>query len=152
MGKCKVFYRSEFYTHKHEIHQSEPENYSLTICIHTKLIYGTVFEIWSNLCRKVAPPENPENKPKSEISLSQLLNIRNIQNLPLDICLCGWRNAMQLVKKNAYHQRRQNPRWSPIMVKKSFSVSGKQQDTKIMKFNSHPYTLSLQYPSYSKFS
>ena len=34
----------------------------------------------------------------------------------------------------------------------SFSVSGKQQDTQIMKFNSHPYTLGLQYPSYSKFS
>ena len=29
------------------------------------------------------------------------------------------------------------------MVKKSFSVLGKQQDTQIMKFNSHPYTLSL---------
>ena len=29
-----------------------------------------------------------KNKPKSEISLSQLVNIRNIQNLPLDICLC----------------------------------------------------------------
>ena len=27
-----------------------------------------------------------KNKPKSEISLSQLLNIRIIQNLPLDIC------------------------------------------------------------------
>ena len=26
------------------------------------------------------------NKPKGEISLSQLLNDRNIQNLPLDIC------------------------------------------------------------------
>ena len=38
------------------------------------------------------------------------------------------------------------------MVKKSFSVLGKQQDTQIMKFNSHPYTLSLLYPSYSKFS
>ena len=32
-----------------------------------------------------------KNKPKSEISLSQLLNIRNIQNLPLDICFCGWK-------------------------------------------------------------
>ena len=30
------------------------------------------------------------------------------------------------------------------MVKKSFSVLGKQQDNQIMKFNSHPYTLSLQ--------
>ena len=37
------------------------------------------------------------------------------------------------------------------MVKKSFSVLGKQQDTQIMKFNSHPYTLSLQYPSYRIF-
>ena len=61
--------------------------------------------------------------------------------------------AMQLVKIFiSYHQRRQNPRWPPIMVKNRFSVSGKQQDTQIMKFNSHPYTLSLQYPSYSKFS
>ena len=38
------------------------------------------------------------------------------------------------------------------MVKKTFSVLGKQQDTQIIKFNSHPYTRSLQYPSYSKFS
>ena len=29
-------------------------------------------------------------KPKNEISLSQLLNIRNIQNLPLDVCFYGW--------------------------------------------------------------
>ena len=35
------------------------------------------------------------------------------------------------------------------MVKKSFAVLDKQQDIQIMKFNSHPYTLSLQYPSYS---
>ena len=39
-----------------------------------------------------------------------------------------------------------------LWLKKTFSVSGKQQDNQIMKFNSHPYTLSLQYPSYSKFS
>ena len=86
-GNIKFFYRSEFYTHEHKIHQAEAENYPLTICIYTKLIYEPVFEIWSNLCRKVAPRENPEkNKPKSEISLSHLLNIRNIQNLPVDIC------------------------------------------------------------------
>ena len=34
-----------------------------------------------------------------------------------------------------------------LWLKKSFSVLGKQQDTQIMKFNSHPSTLSLQYPS-----
>ena len=35
-GNVKFFYRSEFYkfhTHEHKIHQSEPENYPLTICI-----------------------------------------------------------------------------------------------------------------------
>ena len=37
------------------------------------------------------------------------------------------------------------------MVKKSFSVLGKQQDTLIMKFDSHPYTLWFQYPIFSKF-
>ena len=30
-----------------------------------------------------------EKKPKSEISLSQLLIARDIQNLPLDICFGG---------------------------------------------------------------
>ena len=88
-GNVKFFYRSKFFTDEHKIHQSEPENYPLTICINTKLIYGTVFEIWSNLCRKIAPCENPENKPKGQISVSQLLIIRNIQNLPLDIYFCG---------------------------------------------------------------
>ena len=33
-----------------------------------------------------------------------------------------------------------------LWLKNRFSVWGKQQDTQIMKFNSHPYTLSLQYP------
>ena len=62
-------------------------------------------------------------------------------------------NVMQLVINFfVYHQRRQNPKWPLIMVKKSFSVLGKQQDTQIMKLNSHPYTLNLQYPYYSKFS
>ena len=45
MGKCKVYYKREFYTQEHKIHQSEPESYPLTICIETKLIYGTVFEM-----------------------------------------------------------------------------------------------------------
>ena len=39
------------------------------------------------------------------------------------------------------------------MVKKNpFSILGKRQETKIIKFDSHPYTLNLQCPSYSKFS
>ena len=44
-GNIKFFYRSECCTYEHKIHQSERENYPLTICIYTKLICGTVFEI-----------------------------------------------------------------------------------------------------------
>ena len=32
-GNVIFFYRSEFYTHEHKIHQYEPENYPITICI-----------------------------------------------------------------------------------------------------------------------
>ena len=62
-------------------------------------------------------------------------------------------NAMQLVKislRITKDVKIQDGR--QLWLKKSFSVLGKQQDTQIMKFNSHPYALSLQYPSYSKFS
>ena len=52
-------------------------------------------------------------------------------------------NAMQLVKISLRITKdvkildgRQS--W----LKKSFPVLGKQQDTQIMKFNSHPYTLN----------
>ena len=38
-----------------------------------------------------------KNKPKSEISLSQFLITRYIQNLHLDICF-GMKNAMKLVE------------------------------------------------------
>ena len=62
-------------------------------------------------------------------------------------------NTMQLVKislRITKYVKIQDGR--QLWVKKSFSVLGKQQGTQIMKFNSHPYTLSLQYPSYSKLS
>ena len=93
-----------------------------------------------------------KKKPKSKISLYQLLNIRNIQNLPLDICFCGWQMRCNLLKFLCASPKTSKSKMAPIMVKKSFSVLVKQQDTQIMKFNSHPYTLSLQYPSDSKFS
>ena len=42
---------------------------------------------YDQICVKKLPlVKIRKNKPKSEISLSQLLNIRSIQNLPLDIC------------------------------------------------------------------
>ena len=42
---------------------------------------------YDHICVKKLPlVKIRKNKPKSEISLSQLLNIRNIQNLPVDIC------------------------------------------------------------------
>ena len=39
-----------------------------------------------------------------------------------------------------------------LWLKISISVLGKRQETQIMTFNSHPYTLSLQCRSYRKFS
>ena len=53
--------------------------------------YMERFVRYDQICVEKLPlAKSPKNKPKSEISLSQLLNIRNIQNLPLDICFCGW--------------------------------------------------------------
>ena len=57
-------------------------------------------------------------------------------------------NAMQLVKislRFTNNVKIQDGR--QLWLKKSFSVLGKQQDAQIIKFNSHLYTLSLQYPS-----
>ena len=68
-----------------------------------------------------------KNKPKSEISLSQLLITRDIQNLHVNICLVD--DKYDEISSNffAYHQRRHNPRWPPIMLKKSFSVLGERR-------------------------
>ena len=42
---------------------------------------------YSQICdEKLTLVKIRKNKPKTEISLSQLLTIRDIQNLPLDIC------------------------------------------------------------------
>ena len=152
-GNVKFFYRSEFYTHEHKIHQSEPENYPLTICIYTKLIYGTVFEIWSNLCRKVAPRENTEKQAKKGNFLISASKYQKYTKFTSRYMFLWMTNAMQLVKISLHITKDvkiQDGR--QLWLKKSLSVLGKQQDTQIMKFNSHPYTLSLQYPSYSKFS
>ena len=98
-----------------------------------------------NCVKKLPLVKIRKNKTTSEISLSQLLNFRNIQNLPLDICFVD--DKCDAISWNffAYHQRRQNPRWPPIMVKKSFSVLGKQQDTQIMKFNSTQFNSTQFY-------
>ena len=94
----KVFDRSEFYTHEHKIHQSEPENYLLTICIDTKSIYGTVFEIWSNLCRKVAPRENPEKQAKKWNFLMSASKYQKYTKFTSRYMFLWMTNAMQLVK------------------------------------------------------
>ena len=45
---------------------------------------------YNQICDKKLPlVQIRKNKPKSEISLSQLLITRNIQNLHLDICFGG---------------------------------------------------------------
>ena len=61
-------------------------------------------------------------------------------------------NVMQLVKISLRFTKDVKIQDGRQLWLKSFSVLGKQQDTQIMKFNSHPYTHSLEYPSYSKFS
>ena len=94
-GNVKFFYRSEFYTHEHKIHQSEPENYPLTICIYTKLIYGTGVEIWSNLCRKVAPHEKQAKKWNFLISASKYQKYTKFTSRSMFLWMT---NAMQLVK------------------------------------------------------
>ena len=97
-GNVTFFYRSEFYTHKHKIHQSEPENYPLTICIYTKLIYGTVFEIWSNLCRKVGPRENPVKQAKNWNFLISASKYQKYTKFTSRYMFLSMTNAMQLVK------------------------------------------------------
>ena len=97
-GNVKFFYRSEFYTHEHKNHQSEPEIYPLTICIYTKLIYGTVFEIWSNLCRKVAPRENPEKQTKKWNFLISVSKYQKYTKFPSRYMFLWMTNAIQLVK------------------------------------------------------
>ena len=116
------------------------------------MIYGTVFEIWSNLCRKVAHRENPEKQAKKwnfHISASKYQKYTKFTSKYMFLWMT---NAMQLVKislritKDVINQDGRQ-----LWLKLVFGIS-KQQDYQIMKLSSHPYTLSLQYPSYSKFS
>ena len=51
------------YTHEYKNHHSEPENYLLNICIQIKWTYEKLIETWTNIWRKVAPHDNPENTP-----------------------------------------------------------------------------------------
>ena len=143
------FYRSEFNTHEHKIHHSdsEPENHPLTICIQIKFIYGTVFEIWSNLWRKVALRENPEKQAKNRNFLISTSRYQKYSKLTVSYMFLWMTNAMmQLVKIPKIQSGRQ------LWLKKSVSVFGKRQEYQIKKFNSHNYTLILQCPSDSKFS
>ena len=97
VGNVKFFTEANF-KHKHKIHQSEPENYPLTICINTKLIYGTVFEIWSNLCRKVAPRENPQYQAKKWNFLISASKYQKYTKFTSRYMFLWMKNAMQIVK------------------------------------------------------
>ena len=77
------FYRSEFYTHEHKNQHSVPENYPLTICIQ---INDFFFIIIKSVTKSCPWWKSGKASQKIEISLSQLLIIRDIQNLHLDIC------------------------------------------------------------------
>ena len=88
-GNVNCFYRSEFYIYEHKVHHSEPENYLLTICIQIKLVYGTAI-IWSNLCRKVAPRENPEKQAKMWNFLISTSNYQRYTKFTSRYMFCGW--------------------------------------------------------------
>ena len=70
----------------------------LTICVYTKLIYGTVFEIWSNLCRKVSPRENPEKQAKKWNLLISASKYQKYTKFTFRYMFLWMTNAMQLVK------------------------------------------------------
>ena len=101
----KFFYRSEFYTHEHKIQQSEPENYLLTICIHTKLIYGTVLRYDQSCVEKLPPPpppppprENPEKQAKTWNFLISASKYQKYTKFTSRYMFLWMTNAMQLVK------------------------------------------------------
>ena len=62
-----------------------------------------------------------KNKAKIEIFLSQLLIIKDIEDLPIDICFEDDKKD-EISKKITHHQRCQNPRWPPIMDKELLLV------------------------------
>ena len=95
-GKCKFLYRSEFYTHEYKNHDFEPENSLLNICIQIKWTYETPFETWTYMTKNCPSWKSPL---KIEIFLSQILIIRDIQNLPRYICFWGWQKGWYILKK-----------------------------------------------------
>ena len=62
------------------------------------LIYGTVFEIWPNLCRKVAPRENPEKQAKKWNFLISASKYQKYTTFTSRYMFMWMTNAMQLVK------------------------------------------------------
>ena len=93
-----------------------------------------------------------KNKPKKWNFLISASRYQKYTKFTSRYMFLWMKNAMQLVKislRITKDVKIQDGR--QLWLKNRFSVLGKQQDTQIMKFNSHPCTLSLQYPSYSKF-
>ena len=89
---------------------------------------GTVeLKLWCNTASSWAflkwPPRKKCRNAKKRNLISQLLIIRNIHNLPLDIYLCF---EDEKYDDNIYkfftYRTTQNPRWPPVFAKKSFSV------------------------------
>ena len=123
-GKCKVFTEANFIL----INTKSPKKLS------SNYLHSNQVDIWNGFwdiiksVMKVAPRENPETQTKIEISLFQLLIIRDIQNLPLDICFVDEKYDEISSNSFAYHQRRKNPRRPPIMVKNRsrYEASGKK--------------------------
>ena len=113
-GNVKFFTEAIFilmntkFTHLNQI------NYPLTICIHTKLLYGTVFKIWSNLCRKVAPRKNPEKQAKKWNFLSSASKYQKYTKFTSRYMFLWMTNTMKLVS-------------IPLRITKDVKIQGGRQ-------------------------
>ena len=108
---------------------------------------------YDQICFKKLPLVKIRKKQaKIEMSLSQLLIIRYIQNLGSRYMFLWMTNTTKLVTFLCISPKTSKFKMASNYGKKSFSVLGERQETQIMKFNSHTYTLSLQCPSYRKFA
>ena len=97
-GNVNFFYRSEFYTHEHKIHQSEPENYPLTICIKSSW-YMERFLKYNQICDEKLPlVKIRKNKPKRGNFLISASNYQRYTKFTSRYMFWWMTNTMKLVK------------------------------------------------------
>ena len=81
-------------------HHSESENCLLIICIQMNLVYGAFFLRHKQIYDEKLPlMKIQKTSEKIKKIVIQLLIIRDIQNLPLDIFFWWWRKGWNKLKK-----------------------------------------------------